>query len=78
VFAFTDMLRDHPRAVTVAPGARHWQIFKDLVVGTGVIGGDTTDAYFAALAMEHGCEWWTTDSDFERFSGLRWRNLLAE
>ncbi|MEP6654276.1 MAG: hypothetical protein ABJA82_13005 [Myxococcales bacterium] len=31
----------------------------------------------AALAIEHGCEWWTADADFARFSGLRWRNVLA-
>ena len=33
-------------------------------------------AWFAALAIEHGCEWVTLDRDFERFPGLRWR-LLA-
>ena len=31
----------------------------------------------AALALEHGCEWWTTDSGFSRFPGLRWRNLIG-
>ena len=77
VFAFTAALRGHPRSVAVAPGGRHWNIFKDLVLSSGVRGGDTTDAYLAALAMEHGCEWWTTDKDFGRFNGLRWRDLLG-
>ena len=36
-----------------------------------------TDAYLAALAIEHGCEFVTTDSDFARFEGLRWRHPLA-
>lgn len=76
-FAFVDAFRSHPRAASVAPGERHWQIFKDLVVNSGIRGSDTTDAYLAALAIEHGCEWWTTDRDFRRFSGLRWKNLLA-
>jgi hypothetical protein len=31
-----------------------------------------TDAYLAVLAIEHGCELITTDSDFARFPGLRW------
>jgi predicted nucleic acid-binding protein len=34
------------------------------------------DAYLAALAMEHGCEWITTDRGFARFPGLKWRSPL--
>ena len=30
-------------------------------------------AWFAALAIESGCEWITMDHDYARFSGLRWR-----
>jgi predicted nucleic acid-binding protein len=33
------------------------------------------DAWFAALAIEHGCEWITEDRDYARFPGLRWRSL---
>ena len=29
------------------------------------------DAYLAALAIESGSEWITTDRDYERFPGLR-------
>lgn len=77
VFGFIEALRSSPEVRQVAPGPRHWTIFKDLVHATGVRGPETTDAYFAALAMEHGCEWWTTDVDFGRFPGLRWRNLIG-
>jgi predicted nucleic acid-binding protein len=35
-----------------------------------------SDAYLAALAIEHGCEWITTDRDFSRFPGLKWRHPL--
>lgn len=59
-------------------GPRHWMIFRGLVLETGIRGSDTTDAYLAALAMEHSCEWWTTDGGFSRFAGLRWRNLAKE
>jgi hypothetical protein len=31
------------------------------------------DAWFAALAIESGCEWITTDRDYARFAGLKWR-----
>jgi uncharacterized protein len=75
-FAFARALRDHERAVVIGPGGRHFPIFEDLVRATGIRGSDTTDAYLAALALEHSCEWWTTDRDFARFPGLRSRNLL--
>lgn len=31
------------------------------------------DAYLAAMAIESGTEWITTDRDYARFEGLRWR-----
>jgi hypothetical protein len=34
------------------------------------------DAWFAALAIESGSEWITTDRDDARFAGLRWRHPL--
>lgn len=75
-FEFAAALREHEHAVAIAPGARHWRIFRDLVDASGIRGSDATDAYLAALAIEHGCSWWTTDRDFGRFGGLRWRNVL--
>jgi len=35
------------------------------------------DAYLAALAIESGSEWVTTDRDYARFRGLRWRHPLS-
>ena len=34
------------------------------------------DAYHAALAIESGSEWLTTDRGSARFPGLRWRHPL--
>ena len=31
------------------------------------------DAWFAALAIEHGCQWISTDAVYGRFRGLRWQ-----
>ena len=76
-FAFVELLRADRHAVIVAPGALHWKIFRGLVMDAGIRGADTTDAYLAALAIEHGCEWWTIDGGFSRFAKLRRRNLLA-
>lgn len=36
------------------------------------------DAYLAALAIESGSEWVTTDRYFARFRGLRWRHPLDD
>ncbi len=77
VFSFVDALLTPAEVRRVAPGPRHWTIFQDLVLGGGIRGPDTTDAYLAALAIEQGCEWWTTDRGFARFPGLRWRNLIG-
>jgi predicted nucleic acid-binding protein len=35
-----------------------------------------SDAALAALAIEHGTTLYTTDRDFARFPGLRWKNPL--
>jgi toxin-antitoxin system PIN domain toxin len=69
-------LRGAPNAVVVAPGPRHWSIFERLCRGANARGSLVTDAYFAALAIESGSEWVTTDRDYARFPGLRWRHPL--
>jgi uncharacterized protein len=74
VFAFCQGLMDQPNCQLVEPGGRHWPIFERLCRETNVTGPMVTDAWFAALAIEHGCEWITLDRDFARFSGLRWRS----
>lgn len=70
---FVDKLRTRPNCVLVAPGERHWAIFTDLCREARARGNLVQDAYFAALAIESGCEWITNDGDFARFSGLRSR-----
>jgi predicted nucleic acid-binding protein len=40
---------------------------------TGVRGPLVADAWYAALAIEHGCAWITCDRDFARFPALDWR-----
>ena len=74
--AFVNELRTRPNIVIVSPGARHWRIFTDLCARTGAKGNLIPDAFLAALAMESGCEWITTDRGFARYPGLRWRHPL--
>ena len=57
----------------VQPGPRHWGIFVELCEKARAIGNLAQDAWFAALAIESGCEWITTDRDYARFPGLRSR-----
>jgi toxin-antitoxin system PIN domain toxin len=73
-FAFCDKIMSQPNCHLIEPGSRHWAIFRNLCVDTKTIGPDITDAWFAALAIEHNCEWITYDRDFARFPGLRWSN----
>jgi len=71
---FVRALRKLPNCVVVSPGDRHWEIFANLCDAAGVRGNLVADAYLAALAIESGCEWVTTDRDYSRFPGLRWRH----
>lgn len=73
---FTEQLRGRPNCVAITPGRRHWQIFRELCVAAGAKGNLVPDAYLAAMAIESGCEWVSTDGDFSRFKGLRWRHPL--
>jgi uncharacterized protein len=70
---FVERLRNAPNCILVAPGNRHWEIFRAICESSGVRGNLVPDAYFAALAIESGSEWVTLDGDFARFRGLRWR-----
>lgn len=74
---FAGRVRNQPHAAVVSPGAQFWRIFTDLCVRATAKGKLAPDAYLAALAIEHGCEFVTADGDFARFPGLRWRHPLT-
>ncbi len=71
---FAEALRSHGHCVHLDPGRRHWEIFTRLCRDTRAKGNLVPDAYLAALAIESGSEWMTTDHDYSRFPGLRWRD----
>ena len=77
VFAFADALLSRPNGMVVEPGRRHWDIFKELILASNIHSKLVTDAWFAALAIEHGCEWVTLDRDFGKFKGLKWRLVTS-
>lgn len=73
---FVTALRVHPNCVPISPGPRHWNIFVDLCRKASAKGNLVPDAYLAALAIESGSEWISTDRDYARFPDLRWRHPL--
>jgi uncharacterized protein len=73
---FVEELEGRPNAVPIHPGPRHREIFTGLCRDAGVKGNLVADAYLAAVAIESGSEWITTDRDFARFRGLTWRHPL--
>lgn len=68
---------DQTSATIVHPGPRHLPILRDLLQPLGTGGNLTSDAHLAALAIEHGAELCSSDTDFGRFPGLNWSNPLS-
>ena len=69
---FSEQIRSRTNCVVVSPQERHWDIFTSLCKEANAKGNLIPDAYYAALAIETGSEWITTDRDFSRFKNLRW------
>lgn len=61
----------------IKPTEAHWPTFQNLIRASNAIGNLVSDAHLAALAIEHNSELCSTDTDFARFRGLKWRNPLA-
>jgi toxin-antitoxin system PIN domain toxin len=59
------------------PGEGHWPLFRRMIVEGQASGALVSDAHLAALTIEYGGVLHTTDRDFARFPGLRWRNPLS-
>jgi toxin-antitoxin system PIN domain toxin len=69
---FADVLLGQSHCVVVQPGESHWEIFDRLCREADARGNLVADAWFAAMAIEAGCEWVTLDRDYARFRGLKW------
>lgn len=54
----------------------HWAIMRRLLSEAGTGGNLVSDAHLAALAISNGSTLATCDTDFARFSGLRWMSPL--
>lgn len=73
---FASQTRKQPNFTQINPGVRHWSIFTRLCQQVNAKGNLVPDAFLAALAIESGSVWVTTDRDYSRFPGLKWRHPL--
>lgn len=65
-----------PNVELLVPGPNHLNIALGLLAGVGTAGNLTTDVQLAAYAIEHQAEMHSNDTDFARFSDLKWVNPL--
>jgi uncharacterized protein len=76
-FDVIDSWLEQPSVTIIDPGPRHRMILRGLLLPIGTGGNLPCDAHLAALALEHRAELCSSDRDFERFPGLKWRSPLA-
>lgn len=76
--SFVAELQARPNCRMLRPGPRHFTIFMDLCRELDLRGAVISDAHHAALVLEHGGVWATSDSDFDRFPGLHWLHPLYQ
>ena len=62
----------------VQPAEGHWTIFQQMLRSGNAVGNLVSDAHLAALAVEHNSVLQSTDADFSRFRGLKWKNPIAK
>lgn len=74
---FVDDWLDAPAAWVPEPGRGHRSILGRLVHDLDLRGALVTDAVLAALCIEHGVEVVSADSDFARFTEVRWVNPVV-
>ena len=68
---------DQPCVRLLQPTDQHWPLFQQMLKSGNAVGNLVSDAHLAALAVEHNCVLHSTDADFSRFRGLKWRNPVS-
>ncbi len=68
-FDIVDSWLGQPCAVIVHPGERHSALVRQLLRPLGTAGNLVGDAHLAAIAIAHGAELNSCDTDFARFAG---------
>lgn len=78
VLAIIKTWLEQPHVNIIHPSEQHFTLLAGLIEQIGAAGNLTTDAHLAALAIERGLILQTTDADFARFPGLKWKNPLLK
>ncbi len=68
---------EQPGVRILTPTEQHWAIFQRMLRIGNATANLVSDAHLAALAVEHNCTLASSDMDFARFRGLKWRNPIA-
>jgi toxin-antitoxin system PIN domain toxin len=68
---------DQPCVRIIQASEQHWELFQKMLRVGNATANLVSDARLAALAVEHNCVLHSTDTDFARFRGLKWKNLIA-
>jgi predicted nucleic acid-binding protein len=68
---------DQPCVRLIQSTDQHWRILQQMLTAGNATGNLVFDAHLAALAVEHNCVLQSTDADFARFRGLKWKNPIA-
>ena len=76
-WSFVDDWLGAPSVWVPTPTERHVEVLGSLVRKYQVTGNLVPDAHLAALAIEHGLEICSADTDFARFDEIRWKNPVA-
>ncbi len=66
-----------PNVQVLVPADQHWSVLRQMILEGRASGPLVSDAEIAAITIEQGAVLHTTDRDFARFPGLRWKNPLA-
>lgn len=76
-WAFVEDWLGVPNVWIPGPTDRHADVFGALVRTYQLTGNLVPDAHVAALAVEHGLQLCSADTDFARFTEIRWHNPVA-
>jgi len=66
-----------PNVQILVPADQHWSVLRQMILEGRASGPLVSDAEIAAITIEQGAVLHTTDRDFARFPGLRWKNPLG-
>ena len=67
---------EQPCVRLIYPTEQHWALFQKMLLQGNAVGNLVSDAHLAALAVEHNCVLFSTDTDFARFPSLKWENPM--